>query len=296
MSVDEQRLIQFNEKYVLEPRGMPNITGMHCYWNSTLQALISCPQFISVIIKLSNNRGQIVDHLISFIDGKMTNMELYKTYIVYLHKIGKSTEQLKELTQNQQCVGETLTYFLEIFEKVNSIFRLFQHRSAYQLKCINCGYISKTTTNNIIFEVMPNTDLTKELNSSVDIIEDYKCEKCGDRKNKPKKGNLTMIPEIISVIVKNYLWEGGVGKKQMSASDFPEYIQIGEFQYRAVSYIDHFGRLDFGHYISTCLRRKTNGELGWFLFNDDKVSPTDFAPSINTYMALYVFEKSVEGE
>ena len=244
-------------------------------------------------MQIPNKPRHIVGNIISFIHGKTTNMELYHSYIMALKGIGKPMEQLQELMSNQQCVGETLTYFLEIFENTEPVFRLFQHRSGYQLVCTYCAHISNTATNNIMFEVMPNTNLMKEINYSIDIIEDYKCEKCGDRKKKSKHGSLKMIPEIISVIVKNYSWEDGAGKKQMATSDFPEFLTIGQFQYRAVAYIDHFGRLDFGHYVSTCLRKKSDGNLGWFMFNDEKVNPTEFTPSINTYMALYSFEKLV---
>ena len=285
-------LIQFDEKYVLEPRGLPNSTHIHCYWNSTLQALISCPQFISTIEKLlPGNENSIVGAIISFIRGEMTNMDLYKRYIVGLSAIGKSRTQLQELVSNQQCVGETLTYFLEIFEKSIDVMQLFEHRYVYDLICIDCKKKSRTISKNVMFELNPTSNIHHDIINTVDIIEDYKCEKCGEISKKPKYGRLAMIPEILIIIIKNYAWEDGAGRKQAKVSDFPEFMEIVPMNYRAIAYIDHYGRLDFGHYVSTCLRRRPDGNLGWFLFNDDQVTPTTYAPGPNTYMIIYTYYK-----
>jgi ubiquitin C-terminal hydrolase len=281
-------LLPFDKNHVLQPRGLPNETRIHCYWNSTLQALISCPQFVSTIHNmLPGNEGTIIEALILFMSGKISNMDLYKCYVIALSTIGKSTPYLHELVANQQCVGETMTYFLEIFEKSVDIMRLFEHRYVYDLVCMDCQNKSKTITTSIMFEVSPNTNLVKEICESIDIIEGYKCDKCKQASNKPKYGKVTMLPEILAVVVKNYAWADGAGKKQLIASDFPEFIDIEPIHYRAVAYIDHFGRLDYGHYISTCLRLDADGNLGWFTFNDDIVSPASFSPGPNTYMALY---------
>jgi ubiquitin C-terminal hydrolase len=288
-------LVPFDETYLVAPRGLPNKTFIHCYWNSTLQALQSCPQFMETIVDLSSiKKGTFVESFMSFINNEITNMDLYKEYLKALYHTGKPIQQLQELASNQQCVGETLTYFLEIFEKVPKVTRLFQHRYAHYLICSDCKDIKKSITTNIMFEVSPNNCLLKELHGNENIVEDYKCEKCNSTTKKINHSKLTMLPEILVVIIKQYSWEGGIGVKQTIISDYPEYISIGDLKYRAVAYINHQGRLDSGHYTSTCLRKDENGEEAWFSFNDEIVNKTTYSPNANTYMAVYSYIESIE--
>lgn len=285
-----EELMKYNTDLVPMPRGLANDSHMHCYWNSTLQALLSCPQFIVEVEKLLPGReGTMVEAILLFARGQITNMALYRNYILTLGSIGKTKTQLLELVSNQQCVGETLTYFLEIFEHSIDIMRLFEHRYTQELICPDCQHVSRTSSTSIMFEVSPNNDLAKELWGGIDVIEDYKCERCDSRNKKIKQNKLTMLPEILAIVVKNYEWDQTGGKKQAVASDFPEYLNIDPLRYRAVAYIDHYGRIDFGHYISTCLRRNEQGTISWYNFNDDRITPTEYAPNANTYMAIYAY-------
>jgi ubiquitin C-terminal hydrolase len=279
-------LIKYKESLILKPRGLINNSGHHCYWNSTLQAIMSCTQFISEIQKLlPDQEGTIVESFNNFINEKITNMELYKDYIVALHSIGKTKEQLNELINNQQCVGETLSYFLEIFEHSKPIIRLFKHRYAHEIECPDCNYIKKSISTSITFEIKPNNNLKNELFKTTEIIEDYKCEKCFKTNPKQKLNQLKMLPEILIILVKNYEWS----RKKFNDSDFPEILNINPLKYRAVAYVDHYGGINSGHYISTCLRRGDDGDIKWHMFNDNHFTPTSYAPNVNTYIIIYCY-------
>lgn len=287
-------LLIFTSAKLPFPIGLPNTSGIHCYWNATLQALLSCPQFIQTIGELNNNENtSIITALHAFISGKISNMELYKIYIKSLHLIGKPVSQLQELVSNQQCAGETFSYIMELFERVPEITRLFEHRYIHELACLRCKYISHTRTTSILFEINPTQNLAKDLYESIEAIQDYKCENCKDSSNKPKRSRLTMLPEIIVVMVKNYVWNEHGGAKQMEYTAFPEALTFRPLKYRAVAYIDHFGQLNAGHYTATCLRRNSDGGLGWFNMNDSIASPSQFAPSAATYLAFYSYDPTI---
>ena len=284
-------LLKFDQAALSLPAGLHNVSGMHCYWNATLQALLSCPQFIQTINRICDlGKNNFITAMYGFLNGKLSNMELYNIYIKSLHLIGKPVEQLRELASNQQCAGETLTYIMELFEHVPDVIRLFEHRYTHELGCLNCKYISHTKTTSIMFELNPTTNLEKDIYETVEIIQDYKCEKCKDVGNKPKRSRLTMLPELIVIIVKNYMWNEHGGAKQMAQTTFPEFLEFKPLRYRAVAYIDHFGHLNAGHYTATGLRRDSQGNLGWFNFNDSSSSPSGFAPSAATYMAFYSYD------
>jgi ubiquitin C-terminal hydrolase len=229
--------------------------------------------------------SQLAGTFCAFMQDKASNMDLYHQYIKSLNAVGKPLTQLRELVSNQQCVGETLTYFLEIFEHDSDVIRLFEHRYAHDLICLECNHRSRTVTTNIMFEISPTTDVRKDLYECVDVVENYKCEKCGSTKNKPKHSRLTMAPEILVIIVKNYMWGQFGGMKRSQVTDFPEFIEFSPLKYRAVAYIDHHGHLERGHYIATCLRDNCT----WNTLNDIFVNPSTFAPNANTYMVFYSY-------
>jgi ubiquitin C-terminal hydrolase len=216
-------------------------------------------------------------------------MELYNKFILSLQSIGKPISKLKEFINNQQCVGETFIYFLEVFETIIPMIRLFKHRYNQEIICTNCSYNSVSKIVNVMFEVNPNNDLLKEIINIKEHIEDYKCEYCNTVNKIIKKNVLKMLPEILVFVVKNYTWCNNRGIKKNNISDFPEFLFINPLKYRAVAYIDHFGSLNSGHYIATCLRKDINGDICWYTFNDNNYHKTNYNPNQNTYIVIYSF-------
>ena len=117
-----------------------------------------------------------------------------------------------------------------------------------------------------------------------------------------------MVPEIISIMIKKYVWENGSGKKTNDGTMFPEFITIDKFKYRSVAYINHYGNINCGHYITTALRKVSNNgggnstgnnstgdnsdnsnitKLTWVELNDGIVSNATYYPGSDTYMIIY---------
>jgi len=283
-------LQKFIPECSLTPRGLENASGMHCYWNSVLQALMSTTAFTQLILKLDTlpeiHNSSFVSLFAKFIREELTNMELFEKYILALYTIGKDKQQLQELISDQQCVSETLSYILEIFEKCRPIVHLFQHRYFQSLICFECKHLSNSKATNIVFEISPDQQVPESLLELVEEIHDYKCEKCGVANTKQKINKLVMIPEVISIVIKKYIWEHGTGKKTNDSTVLPEFITIDKFNYRAVAYINHYGEINSGHYITTALRQN-NSELMWFRLNDNVITMAQYAPGPNTYMIVY---------
>lgn len=281
---------KFNPEYVLTPKGLPNVMKIHCYWNSVMQVLLSSTAFTQKILELDAcldiGRKSFIHDFAKFIRGDITNMQIYNKYIQSLHIIGKDKQLLNQIISNQQCASETFTYVLEIFEKSKQITYLFQHRYIQSLLCVQCKYLSNSKIHGLIFEINPDHIIPDSLFELTEKIEDYKCEKCQSTTPKQKLYKLVMVPEIIPITIKKYVWMENGGKKTNEVTTLPEYITIDKLKYRAVAYVNHYGRLDFGHYITTALRRDGEG-LSWFEFNDDIVTKTIYAPDQHTYMITY---------
>lgn len=305
-------------------RGLDNDSKMHCYWNSVLQALMSSPPFTQLIFRIDSmpqiNKGSFICTFASFIRGEITNMQLYKKYILSLYVIGKCKEQLQELISNQQCVSETMQYILEIFEKCEPITNLFTHRYLKSLICIRCKQISNKKESGTIIAINPNEDLPDTIFESAEQIDDCQCDQCERKGIKQIINKLVMVPEIISIMIKKYVWENGSGKKTNDGTMFPEFITIDKFKYRSVAYINHYGNINCGHYITTALRKVSNNgggnstgnnstgdnsnsdnstggnsnsnnsnitKLTWVELNDGIVSNATYSPGSDTYMIIY---------
>jgi ubiquitin C-terminal hydrolase len=93
-----------------------------------------------------------------------------------------------------------------------------------------------------------------------------------------------MVPEILVVMSKKYDSE----HKLNIYTDFPEVMEFKgnannkNMRYEAVAQIEHSGDLNGGHYWAICKRKG-----GWFEINDMTVTPSQFQPSVNTYIVLY---------
>lgn len=52
--------------------------------------------------------------------------------------------------------------------------------------------------------------------------------------------------------------------------------------------VNHYGGVDFGHYLAKVLNQKNNE---WLEMNDSKVTPADSAPSKNAEVYLLFYER-----
>lgn len=260
------------------PHGLKNYTGACCWWNSLLQALLSCRHFVKGIIEPEDHTppSPIVQGFQRLIENPTTSYELLRL-------------MPRSLLHGQQSPSEGLTYLLDNI-KSEYINDLFNHHYLQTIKVKDTGeeISSQKESNNFFAEFNELELLTKGLLQSISrktqTIPDYKYK---NNQLCEQTWVLKKIPPIVVVLLNRY-------KANRSTINLPETFQIkhiskGAVTYKKVACIDHFGSLHGGHYIARCRRAQSI-----YLFNDEAVSPlNDLATNTNTYITFYESEVMV---
>ena len=109
-----------------------------------------------------------------------------------------------------------------------------------------------------------------------------KCEKCNFDTSKLKSLRFARLPDVLCIHLKRFEYYDGFRKKIKNPVAFPkEKLDLGPFfnkspslrdtsTYDLIGVIDHFGEVNFGHYIAEC----KNGKR-WFTYDDSKVSDSE---------------------
>ncbi len=221
------------------------------------------------------------------------------TWRLMITKLASKSQEFARFAVGQQCAAEGFSLFLQSIEEHPNIERLFTHRRRNSFHCPDCKEcFSIVEETNNMFEVdIDETGEIKDkknlneflLNQKNNIDADCLCSKCNVRSEKIKISSLIMVPVILFVMSKKYMFKNGQGRKLVVNTDFPEHLVFksrtgAEFKYSAVSMIQHYGGLNGGHYTAICKR------LGkWYCINDNMVSPATFRPDSNTYIVVYHF-------
>lgn len=225
--------------------------------------------------------------------------QIWKQMILLLCQ--KKKVPIQTFMQGQQCVGEGYHYLLETMENFQTIQNLFLHRYKSLIHCFDCERcVSDVECMYSLFEVEPNLKLeqiekfqqyhieARNMNEflakqSGYVDENYICPKCKKTGEKYRMNMLVMIPEVLVVMSKKY----STRQKLNVMTDFPERLEFkgkdgSQMVYEAVAQIEHSGGRHGGHYWAICRRKG-----GWFNINDMNVSPSEFRPTINTYIVFY---------
>lgn len=107
-----------------------------------------------------------------------------------------------------------------------------------------------------------------------EVVEGYKCEKCGDSSVKSRALLIGHCPDILTVQLKRFDWDGN---KVTTAVRIPTSLSLDNYRddgndcrllYELAAVIKHAGSGGFGHYI--CDAKAGDGE--WYCFDDDRRS------------------------
>jgi ubiquitin C-terminal hydrolase len=257
---------KYSEDSPPEPFGLQNSNSI-CYFNSTLQTLLSC----SSLLEMLNSSNLFVESIKNLLGSGKNNMNCWNCLNTEL-----LSQRISNFTLgNQNCVAECLNLAIQCMPK--DIQELFYHRLAVRQTCETCGLIfSERIETDVIFKFNSHSvspSLIKIQKSELDI----KCPQC--EKNKVMIYSATMVPEILAIMFLDIHGD-------CDRVDIPEIIKIegrnGTLNYRAVSYINHYGSQAGGHYVAYC-RRKGK----WYMLNDVYISESQFSPDKNTYMIIY---------
>lgn len=255
--------------FLPKPSGLYN-TGSICYFNSLLQVLASCT---SLHHWKSRSKSKLEDEFEHFIKNSYKLDPMASTNLLDTLK-----EKKKHFGNGQESASEALTFLLNVINN-DSLNNMFIHRFKYTIKCISCSYTTEQhKDHSILFELFHLSEINiSNLLNNKKILEDYKCDKCGNI-GALRTDKLTMLSEIIVCLFNVY--------HNKSVNKFPDTLEFPGtetcLRYKVIGQIEHSGSLHGGHYWSRALR-----DDGIYLFNDNSYIKSIIEPTMNTYMVVY---------
>ena len=184
-----------------------------------------------------------------------------------------------------------------IYEE-NPVARLFYHRYQAIVYCKNCKVsVSEELDVAVQFNLFHYDGLRKKprtpaefgemLRSQVSFLEDYRCDKCGEKAGGFRHYLLRMIPEVLVTVFNLYQdRRGRVTRYAPSRVPFPG-IGGSQLIYRQVAQVEQFGTRAGGHYIARGLR--ADGKV--YQLDDASANQSAFGPTPNVYMVFYHCER-----
>jgi len=131
------------------------------------------------------------------------------------------------------------------------------------------------------------------------------CSKCRERRESIKRLQVFKFPRVLVLHLKRF---GNSRKKVCTSIDFP----MASFDASPIAYADrsqtnnsdnptydlyavcdHSGRLNYGHYTSTCIDPHSGS---WYKFNDERVSQQNDSPKLDEAGAYILFYRLQECE
>ena len=291
------------------PFGLNN-TGAICYFNSLLQAILSCKSIYDVIqditidsdlnksltgrtfiqtvrTAMSNNQSEQATSSSKLLSALITDLE---------EKIGKTN-----FGKMQESASEGLVWLLDMMENpessIHPITKLFRNRYCVEFFCKNCNDIVSVqedtgiSLNLFFYDNWPGgitnsatfSDAIRVHLSFTD--KSYRCPRCKLTVEGIRRHSMLRSPEILVCLFNQY------ADKKLRY--FPETFRIpgnknNLLQYRLVAQVEHSGSLGGGHYVCRALRKSANNTQTAFLFNDGSFSEIPkLEPTAGTYMIFY---------
>ncbi|XP_068201529.1 uncharacterized protein [Palaemon carinicauda] len=180
----------------------------------------------------------------------------------------------------------------EIFSEKNKklghsmITELFQGLNRFTKDCLSCGKRSVDFGMSMdVALTFPNESKRYSLQElfasrfQEELLDDYKCDFCHDRGHVVRKEDPYVLPEYLVVRLNRFAFSMATFsmRKIVSVVDFPEEMRLEDFSgvngaptekcYDLQGIVNHYGKLDFGHYSSAV--KGADGR--WIDCNDDLV-------------------------
>lgn len=303
----------FSKEYLPTSFGLIN-TGTVCYFNSLIQSLMSCSSLNKYLIRGYGAKNAINGEYLKLYERVSTNpgsvscdsaMEIWKELQKHIMATKEDRSSKIFASGGQQCAHEALKLLLEAMG--DDILSRFTVKYTNFIVC-KCGHISSEQRDYNSFITLIGNEIAyvknpksvaiwqKQFQSYVlkhhGVVEDYKCEKCGDKKPKKRAHELRMLNEVIVVVLEKF------SSKRIiyypARLSFPK-LGGGAMEYILVSQIDHFGGTNGGHYIARSVRISDNNKFCIAQLNDSSIGPASqggFIPNPNSYLLFYHLVKS----
>lgn len=251
------------------------------------------------------SQHKFMEHLFN---GTQNDIQEFLIFILdILHESKSYTKSINvpEKTNNNietMIKIKTLETFKQHFEKSYSwIVKDFYFLNLNITKCSKCCYSSLTyEPKNILLVPIPS-----ERDVSIydcfdhyfgkDVFsegEEWKCEKCENKKDNYKECRLIDSPKTLIIVIKRFYYNNG-WRRHNQLVNFPEILNISPYvigsnkniTYTLMSTGNHIGSLSGGHYYAYC---KEGGD--WLCYNDENIKREGSFNDIvskSTYLLFY---------
>jgi ubiquitin C-terminal hydrolase len=295
-------LILYDKDKLLEPFGLIN-TGVICYMNSLLQALLSCTAFNRIVLENEEymHKTKIGTVLFEFIICATENPK--DTGIFSQKIVSTLVDELKVRHPNiiygrgQECASEGLSLLLELLNgpeiqltddtMFNPISKLFYAKYKKIVSCEKCNHKIESMEYRNQHIIHKYDNLAKDIIMSITMLSGYKCDKCSESECCKEIVSITRIPEIL-VITDAVILACRLFHQPTIINPTPPGFVFngidGPIKYYKIAQVEQSGSLNSGHYISKGIRKG----LKPYLFNDQSVGEIDrLSPTPNTFLTFY---------
>jgi ubiquitin C-terminal hydrolase len=282
--------------------GLVNV-GAICWFNSLIQALMSVPQFISLIKEEARDSSNAIvvafDQFIAQTERSSSDTHNVSSILVAL------TKTLADFGSRQEDAHEG--FHLLIDRMSGEIQKLFESAWCVDLYCDQCkAIVSSHERCETMIQVIMERDFipvgadgdpfVQYMSGHMTPVVDYKCPRCvasaSSGRNIAGKAmriaRLLKPADILVVSFNKYTekWQGPAYPEEMSVSHMIARQHAangpGAARYVLVAAIRHMGNMHGGHYNAVCRR---NGRS--VMFDDAGVGPGAWKACPEDYMLIY---------
>jgi ubiquitin C-terminal hydrolase len=271
--------------------GLTNV-GVNCWWNSLLQALMSCKYVVRHVIdttQINDFHKMFRDYLVRALAGSPDP----GMSVALLDCLAKNYPQARALASGQQSASEGFVFIVDCLK----LDWYFQMRHMLTISCSSCGATTEKYDAGIHYEMFDDSaqlDLSGELSNCIMseefVAPGHMCSRC-KRQTTTHRRELKLLPEYLTVIFNKYA--------QKNDRCHPQTLtfmgkDMRPLHYRCVAQAEHSGTLGGGHYWALASRKDTSSrDLAhahsrlMYSANDSSISKCDMVSTANTYIVFY---------
>lgn len=280
--------------------GLNNL-GNTCFFNATMQCLLSLEEFTSFIETCSFSEKQplskALQNFIYLYRSKPQGAVNPNTFINGI------ASKIKLFDGRQQDAHSFLELLLSgIFEEnkppgknmANPLEDLFLVEHKDTITCKKCFGKIEVRTKSPIQWLFINESITQSI-LAYESIEDYvddesqwHCDKCKRTVSTGIKHKITSTSQYIILHLNRFQ---DLYRKNNKEIKIDEYICINGMEYKITGTVCHSGSLNFGHYYAYAKRNSLGGKISYYKFNDSSVSGG--SPSVSSNSPYIVFYERI---
>ena len=278
---------------VLGKIGMRN-RGNTCFFNSSIQALLSMPKFVDFFCETSFPPKHI------FSQALQNFLEEYKTtskLIDPINLIDAIKGKIKLFDGKQQDAHSFLESFISRLNDENQLFKdgkesflkkILAIHTQDTVRCHACGYQSTVETFPLIQFLFIKESIQSSLDhfiqqeESIDSESPWKCEKCKKKSAASMSHSIKKTSEYLILYLNRFQ---SLTIKNDIVVSIDDTIVVNDQFYELISTVCHSGTLSGGHYYSFC---KRYGD--WCEYNDSTVNKSE-KPEKGSQVYMLIYSK-----